>query len=160
MPYDPQKAIAYAHQWAFARNSRYLNFAGIGGDCTNFISQCLYAGGAAMNYQRVFGWYYNSANDRAPAWTGVEYLYNFLIANKGMGPYAQPIEMGEVRPGDIIQLRFFKGHFSHSLFVVDVLPPKPTRKTILVATHSDDSDNRPLSTYAAREMRFLKIGAR
>ena len=43
-PYDREAAVAYAHRWAFGRNPAYSNFDGMGGDCTNFASQCLYAG--------------------------------------------------------------------------------------------------------------------
>ena len=35
--------IAYARKWAFSRNPAYYDFDDIGGDCTNFISQCLQA---------------------------------------------------------------------------------------------------------------------
>ena len=38
--YDRGKAVAYAHKWAFGRNPAYYNFDKIGGDCTNFTSQC------------------------------------------------------------------------------------------------------------------------
>lgn len=159
MPYDRDKAVAYAHEWAFKRNPRYLNFAGIGGDCTNFISQCLYAGGAPMSYTQTFGWYYRTPGDRAPAWTGVEYLYNFLIGNKKMGPYATSVKAPYIHPGDIIQLAFNPGRFTHSLLVVDVINPMLTLDHILTATHSNDSDNRPLSTYTFAAIRYLSIGA-
>ena len=55
-----------------------------GGDCTNFVSQCIYAGSNVMNYDKNNGWYYNNTNDRAPSWSGVEFLYNFLTKNKGI----------------------------------------------------------------------------
>ena len=50
-------------------NPKYYNFQNIGGDCTNFASQVLYAGSGIMNYTPTFGWYYINVNDRAPAWT-------------------------------------------------------------------------------------------
>ena len=33
-----------------------------------------------MNFTPVMGWYYRSSYDRTPSWTGVEYLYHFLVA--------------------------------------------------------------------------------
>ncbi len=39
----------YAHLWAYGRNPRYYDYEGIGGDCTNFASQCIYAGAGVMN---------------------------------------------------------------------------------------------------------------
>ena len=42
-----------------------------------------------MNFTPTFGWYYNSPTDRAAAWTGVEYFYNFIVNNTGLGPLAE-----------------------------------------------------------------------
>ena len=101
MPYQRAKAVECAHRWAFGRNPLYGDFSRMGGDCTNFISQCIHAGGAAMNFTPVTGWYYRSLNDRAPAWTGVEELYRFLTSNRGKGPYAVKASAVEILPGDV-----------------------------------------------------------
>ena len=69
--YRREDATAYAARWAFGRNPRYLSFNGIGGDCTSFVSQCLFAGGGVMNYQKDVGWYYSSPANRAAAWSSV-----------------------------------------------------------------------------------------
>ena len=71
-PYDRQAAVRYASRWAYGRNPAYADFDALGGDCTNFASQCLYAGAGVMDFTPTFGWYYRSLRDRAPAWTGVE----------------------------------------------------------------------------------------
>ena len=89
-------AAAYAKAWAFGRNPAYLDFEQLGGDCTNFASQCLYAGSGIMNYTPTFGWYYASASNRTPSWTGVQYLYDFLTRGKGPGPHAVETEAGEL----------------------------------------------------------------
>ena len=104
--YNRQKAVEYAKEWAFKRNPNYYNFDSIGGDCTNFISQCLYTGSKIMNYTNTYGWYYKNANDKSPSWTGVQFLYNFLINNKGLGPIANNSNENNVQIGDIIQLSF------------------------------------------------------
>lgn len=44
MRYNREKAVEYARRWAYDRNPQYYNFDPIGGDCTNFVSQCLFAG--------------------------------------------------------------------------------------------------------------------
>ena len=51
MLYTRLAAVNYAVRWALSRNPAFENFSGQGhgGDCTNFISQCLYAGGWTMN---------------------------------------------------------------------------------------------------------------
>jgi len=73
--YDRESAVAYAKRWALSRNPQYFDFTEIGGDCTNFVSQCIYAGAKVMNFTPIFGWFYRSASDRTASWTGVEFLY-------------------------------------------------------------------------------------
>ena len=72
LPYDRAAAVAYAHAWAYRRNPLYLDFSAIGGDCTNFASQCIYAGAGIMNFTPLYGWFYRGADDRTPSWTGVQ----------------------------------------------------------------------------------------
>ena len=45
LSYNPQAAIAYAKEWAYRRNPQYHDYSYEGGDCANFVSQCLIAGG-------------------------------------------------------------------------------------------------------------------
>ncbi len=156
MPYNREAAAAYAHKWAYGFNPDFYNFDDIGGDCTNFASQCLYAGGLEMNYTPVFGWYYRSVNDRAPAWTGVNELYDFLVNNKGVGPRARVVDFAGIELADLIQINFGRSdRFDHTPVVVDV--GERTPETILVAAHSCPADCRPLSSYNYRAVRCLHI---
>ena len=156
-PYDRAAAVSYAHRWAYGRNPAYYNFDALGGDCTNFASQCLYAGSGVMNYTPDLGWYYRTLRSRAPAWTGVVYLWNFLT-RKGHtpGPFAAPAALEALEPGDLVQLRFSPGApFSHTPVVAAAEGPGP--EGILVAAHSEDADFRPLSTYPYVALRCLHI---
>ena len=84
-------------------------------------------------------------------------LYNFLVREeKTEGPAARPCELSELRPGDLIQLSFDGETFRHTPVVVSVGWPV-TPENVLVAAHSYDADNRPLSTYSYQDIRFLKI---
>ena len=155
--YQRQAAVAYAHRWAFERNPIFFNYDDIGGDCTNFASQVLLAGGADMNYTPTYGWYYINANEKAPAWTGVEYLYQFLTdPNRGCGPRGKVVSLDLIQPGDIIQLSFDGETFAHSPVVVST-GEEPNPMNILVAAHSYDSDNRPLNTYEYKALRPIHI---
>ena len=156
-PYDRAAAVAYAHRWAYSRNPRFYDYEALGGDCTNFASQCLYAGSGIMNFTPELGWYYIDANQKAPAWTGVEYLYRFLTRTlHAVGPVAVESAMEDMMPGDIIQLSFDGDRFSHAPVVVAANHPNHPSQ-ILIAAHSYDSDNRPLSTYPYKKIRFLHI---
>ena len=155
--YDRQAAVAYAHRWAYRRNMAYYDYEDIGGDCTNFASQCLYAGSGVMDYTPDFGWYYIDANDKAPAWTGVEFLYRYLTRrDPTAGPAARSVRLGQIAAGDIVQLSRRDGLFTHTAVVVRA-PARPTPRTVLVAAHSYDVDDRPLSTYSFQNIRFLHI---
>ena len=116
--YNRRDAIEYAKKWAYGRNPKYYNYDSIGGDCTNFISQCIYAGSGIMNYEKTYGWYYKNANEKSPSWTGVQYLYNFLVNNKGIGPIAEETE--KIQIGDIVQLSFDGAEYAHSLIIVGI----------------------------------------
>ncbi len=159
LPYDRAAAVAYAKRWALDRNPLYYDFSRLGGDCTNFASQCILAGcDGRMNFTPVLGWYYRSLNDRAPAWTGVEFLMRFLTRTKeDTGPFARLAPLSSCLPGDLIQLRFpGSEHFGHSPVVVAVDTP-PTPEHILLAAHSDDAWRRPLSSYRYQEARCLHL---
>ena len=76
IPYNRMRAIEYAKRWALSRNPLFFDFTEIGGNCTNFVSQCIFAGAPVMNYTKTFGWYYIDQGNRAPAWSGVDELYS------------------------------------------------------------------------------------
>lgn len=156
-PYNREAAVAYAHRWAYHRNPDFYNFDELGGDCTNFASQCLYAGTGVMNYTPTFGWYYINVNNRAPAWTGVRFFYDFLTQEKERtGPVGREVSIDAVQPGDFVQLSFTEGVFSHNPVIVAVGDPSRP-DNVLVAAHTQDADCRPLDSYPAIAVRFLHI---
>ena len=158
--YNREKAVQYAERWAYERNPEFYAFDEIGGDCTNFVSQCIYAGCGVMNYTPDFGWYYISPDDRSAAWTGVEYLYNFLVSNEGDGPYGEESPLFLAEMGDVIQLAFDEESFTHTLIVTKT-GLFPSADNILIASHSYDSFDRPLNTYYYVRARLIHIlGAR
>ena len=157
LPYNREAAVDYARKWALSRNPNYYNFDKLGGDCTNFVSQCIHAGGGIMNPTPTFGWYYYSAASRSPSWTGVEFLYSFLVRQAaGPGPVGVEVPMDAVKPGDISQFASGKGRYSHSQVIVSV-GKQPSLDNILVCTHTYDSLDRALSTYEYTKMRFIRI---
>ena len=152
--YDKTSAIEYAKKWAFSRNKDYIDFENLGGDCTNFVSQCLYSGCRVMNYKNTFGWYYKNSYDRSPSWSNTVYLYNFLINNKDIGPYGVEANINNLEPGDIIQLGTNDNKFYHSMLVLKIF-----KDEIFVAAHTVDSYMRPLSSYDFENIRFIHIVA-
>lgn len=157
LPYNRQRAIDYARQWAYRRNPDYFDFETLGGDCTNFASQCLYAGVGVMDFTPTFGWYYLNANNKAPAWTGVRYFYNYITRTETRpGPFGFDAKLEQLEPGDFVQLGFQPNVYSHTPIIVEMGSP-PTLANTLVAAHSYDVDCRPLDTYNFQQLRFLHI---
>ena len=150
--YNRKKVFEYAKTWATKRNPRYYDFGNLGGDCTNFVSQCVYAGCGVMNFTPVTGWYFISANNRSPSWSGVEFFYNFFVSNSSVGPYGKIENKDRAEIGDVIQLQSMSGRFYHSLVVTST-----ERGEILVSSHDNDAFNRPLNSYAYHALRCIHI---
>lgn len=154
--YNRDVAVGYAHEWALKRNPKFYNFDEIGGDCTSFASQCLYAGTGAMNFTPVYGWFYFNINNRAPAWSSVKYLYNFLLGNKAAGPFGREVGFDEVQKDDLVQLIINQPDFQHTPVITSV-GKFPDPNNILVAAHSYDCDDKRLSDYDYKAIRFIHI---
>jgi hypothetical protein len=115
--YDRRAAVQYAERWWNDYNPAYKKFEV---DCTNFISQCLHAGGAPMRGEpdRNSGWWYN----------GESWSYSFTVANalrwylSGSKQGLQGKEVADarlLRPGDVICYDFEgDGNFNHNTIVV------------------------------------------
>ena len=155
IPYNRNNVIEYARKWAYGRNPQYYNFDNVGGDCTSFVSQCIYAGSKVMNYSKQNGWYYIDGNRKSPSWTGVEFLYNFLITNKSVGPFGKISNINEIQNGDIAQLSFDGNTYSHSLIILDI--NQRNLNQIYIASHTYDSYYKPIAEYNYSKIRFVHI---
>ncbi len=149
--YNRALAIAYAEKWAYSFNPNYYNFTNIGGDCTNFVSQCLFAGNLPMNYSQ-YGWFYISLYNRAPAWTGVNEFWDFGTKNTGAGLKLTPCNIQDLLVGDIIQL-FNGDRFYHTLLVTSL------DDRIKVSAHDNSTFNAPLSNYYYQDFRCAHVFA-
>jgi hypothetical protein len=159
--YNRARAVEYAKRWALSRNPLFTNFAGRGGDCTNFVSQCIFAGCCQMNFTPDFGWYYINENMRAPAWSSVEYFFDvmtgasdFASQNGGVGPFGLITDAAGVFEGDVVQLADETGDFYHTLLITGFREGET-----LVSAHTNDALDRPLSTYTFSSLRYIHIEA-
>lgn len=152
--YNRQNIYKYAQKWALSRNPKYYNYEYIGGDCTNFVSQCIYAGCGQMNYNKLNGWYYINANNKSPSWTGVEFLYDFLISNKGAGPSGEETTINKLEIGDVIQLSFDGFRYGHGLVVIKT---GNSLENTLIAAHTFDTFGRSVSSYGYEKYRCIHL---
>ncbi len=150
--YLRDRAVQYAEKYALVRNPLFYTFEGIGGNCTNFVSQCVLAGSCTMNYTPIYGWYYLSLNRRSASWSGVEYFYNFMTTNEGVGPFGSLADISTVQVGDAIQLKNPEGIYYHTLIATRI-----ENGEVYVCANSNDALNRPLSSYEYADLRVIHI---
>ncbi|MCL1802511.1 MAG: amidase domain-containing protein [Eubacteriaceae bacterium] len=67
--YNRDAAKAYAAKWWDSRNPDYPNFGSTSSDCTNFVSQCLKAGGLqeiGSDWEAQGSWFCNTTSVNKP----------------------------------------------------------------------------------------------
>ncbi|MDF2715452.1 MAG: hypothetical protein K0R28_2377 [Paenibacillus sp.] len=119
--YDRAKARKYAETWWNGTNPQYLSFEV---DCTNFVSQCLFAGGAPMNYtgKRESGWWYQGKDGSRElwsfSWAVAHSLQSYLSSSKG-GLRSEPVDSPKhLAIGDVICYDWDgNGRFQHNTIV-------------------------------------------
>jgi hypothetical protein len=140
--YRRMAAVEYANAYWNGHNSYYVKFDD---DCTNFISQCLHAGGIPMvhvsNPNR--GWWYKRGPGGRPSWS-----YSWTVANtfyhllKAGGPTKrcqQVASASELRLGDVICYDWDgDGRYNHSTIVTAFTPDREP----LVNAHTINSRYR------------------
>ncbi|MNO38835.1 putative amidase domain protein [compost metagenome] len=111
----------YADRWWDSFNPEFSAFEV---DCTNYISQCLFAGGAPINYtgKRESGWWYKGYVGGREAWSFswsvANALERFLTHSSG-GLRAELVDRPEqLSLGDVITYDWDgDGSFQHSTIV-------------------------------------------
>ncbi len=113
--YDRMKAVQYAERWWNEFNPAYYKFTD---DCTNYISQCLHAGGIPMwgAPNKSKGWWIRGKS-WSYTWTTAHSLYHLL--KSGNAIRTKQVESAkELNLGDILCIDFEgDGRFDHNLIV-------------------------------------------
>lgn len=115
--YDRLKAVKYAEKWWNSHNPAFKTFKD--NDCTNFISQCLYTGGAPMRGRpnRGSGWWM-SGNNWSWSWA-IAHAFRLYLGNSKTGLRAREVSSPkELLLGDVICYDFEgDGRFNHNTIV-------------------------------------------
>ena len=153
-------------------------------DCTNFISQCVWAayGGwipgftddivikntqrIKKNIRQVGGvWYGSKNNIGSNIWCRVNQLYSYVTSQKATGPQARIIAEGKfsridpeiIRVGDVIQMivaSYTPDRYGHSLYVTKA---GVIWEDVYICCHSIDRLDAPLSIFAQFPDNYLKL---
>lgn len=118
--YNRNNAESYALKYALTPNPKYMNMEKYGGNCTNFTSQCIYAGGIKADKIGNYQWYYTDSDHRAPAWSSANLFRDYYINNVGSssvyGLKANKCNFNSTRKGDLIQ-KVINGKAVHTMFI-------------------------------------------
>jgi hypothetical protein len=135
--YDRFAAVRYAEVWWNSYNPAFKKFAV---DCTNFVSQCLYAGGIPMSGypNRAKGWWMKN-DSWSYSWT-VAHSFRWYLSGSHSGLQAVEVQSPEkLMPGDVICYDFQgDGRFDHTTIVV----AKDRQGMPLVNAHTTNSRMR------------------
>lgn len=135
--YDRLAAVKYAERWWNSYNPAYKTFDV---DCTNYISQCLRAGGAPMRGMpnRSNGWWYQG-NNWSFSWA-VAHSMRWYLSGSTEGLQGKEVESAsDLYPGDVICYDFQgDGRWDHNTIVVT----KDANDMPLVNAHTDNSRHR------------------
>ena len=133
------KARDYALKYWKNYNNNYRKFDN---DCTNFISQAMYAGGWTHKsgfYRDSQYWWYNSLN-QSWSWIGVPYWHDFALKHsKRTVKLSSPRSLWE---GEVLQVDFTNnGVKDHTMIVT-----KKTSSEIYLTYHTNDTLNRSFAS--------------
>ena len=150
--YQRGQAVEYALRYAINPNPAYIYISD--DDCTNFISQCLRAGGARNHYYGTHPWWY-AGGQMTGSWSVAAMLYWYVLVStenrQGIiavtffqstdSPLAPQINEA-IDLGDLIQYRDSEGQIRHSTIITDF--KETSRGTEpLVTQHTRNAVNIP-----------------
>ena len=165
--YDRQAAAAYADRYVDERNDAWPDYAGSGGNCQNFASQVLLAGGIPMDIygDAVWKWYSDEvsnspgAQGRSSSWTGVNQFVEYAAANTGYGLVAEteaPYFSGE--PGDLLHMGI-DGDWGHTVVIASAVTNGQGEVVdYLMDSNTGNLRNYPASLYGYPEIILTRIG--
>jgi len=128
MVYDRNAAVQYALRYALTPNPDFKYFED--NDCSNFISQCLRAGGAKNEYNTTHPWWYDNGQ-ASICWAVAHSLYWYIrtcsVQNRfgvkaqtyyieNNDDYASKIR-GNIVLGDLIQYKNNQDRIQHSTII-------------------------------------------
>ncbi|HAX72014.1 MAG TPA: hypothetical protein DCY20_00670 [Firmicutes bacterium] len=162
--YNRDNAVNYARKWALSRNRAYNDYEKYGGDCTNYISQCLFAGGIPFDTSgrdMTQKWYWYSDSARSPSWTSASAFRRYFMSKQNTqdpktGLVCQFIDKNQLEIGDLVQKKV-DGALTHTMIITGfVYDDNGNVIDYLLCQHSDDFLDLPLSQKVG-ELSYIKI---
>jgi len=165
--YNSSDAVAYANKHWKNYNSNYPDWRDDGGDCANFVSQCLYAGGKAMKgtpgskseAENFANWFSSGSScdttKVSSTWRGADAFRWYWSSNSSAyktfwSVDEESYDYGFV--GDAVSLLNANGSAFHTLIIIGY---NYYEKDFIVAAHSHETHTDLLSEYLAGASGFI-----
>jgi hypothetical protein len=151
--YNRTEAVSYALKYALKPNPKYPYYKG--DDCTNFISQCLQAGGCKNHFHTTHPWW--CIDDKTSiCWSVAASLYWYIkvcteekkfgiraVTKSIKGNYNYSKSIADIiELGDIIQYMNYNNRIQHSVIITD-FTIKNSIKHPLISQHTHGAINIP-----------------
>lgn len=163
--YNRDAAVTYAKNNYDSYSSNYPDMRNLGGDCANFVSQCLFKGGKAMSGD----WYVYKKNNvylKPSNTTQLDYSWRLAdpspwISAKEFNSYWKKnsntnyeyttekyvsdhatIYSKTIRSGDVVQFKKKVGFWYQAYHTMIIVGYDASNKDFILAGHSSTSDNR------------------
>ena len=162
--YSRAAAADYARKWAWTDNPAYGRIEP--NDCTNFVSQALFAGGWTMvggscddRKDKNVWWFnpmecrwvggrpWNSDVKASFSWGGAQNLYWFMQESGRGATVSDPMDL-EI--GDVLQMDMGPGHYNAGRIGHSMVVTGKTPDDLLLSYHEDHHLDEPLSAIKAR----------
>lgn len=158
--YNREAALNYANEYVTKRNPAYQAYDDGGGNCMNFASQTMYAGGIPLDKTGSATWYHQSTMNKGIgktySWTSTNYFYSYAKNNTGYGLVSEvDANLFTAEPGDIAQVGF--DGYSHTTIVVGQVKKDDKVVDVLINCNTLSLENYPLLAYVYQNKRLIKI---
>lgn len=151
----PQSLLWGLISWCDGMDNRYVYFKK--GDCANFVSQCLVAGGIPMTSK----WYFRKLNrvSYTPEWSAVKNHQKYIIQNiterltiiNSGSNLKKEIKTFNLRKGDVMYFNSGRG-YTHATII-----SKVTDNMIYYAGHSNNRSMEKITNFLNENNHFVKI---
>ena len=162
--YNRSAAVEYAEKYYHQRNNEWFNYSETGGNCQNYASQVLLAGGIPMDFYGEQQWkcygdvIYDpeideteTPNGRSRSWVNVGFFYDYALNNYGTGLVSEITgNIFEAKEGDIIIVG--NGDLIHTVIVSKVVD-----NHVFVNSNSIDMKDYPIDAYNYTNVVLVKI---
>lgn len=152
-PYDRTAAVSCLMQWVARRDPDWAAYDDYGGNCINFSSQALYAGGIPMSDH----WYWAGEEDYSYAWINVGGFTDWVTGDPSPLVCDPDAAYYTGHPGDLILMGIETAR-NHATTISSLVTDAEGRTVdYLLCSNTDNLLNFPAGAYYYTNQRLIRI---